>query len=266
MALIQKIRGFLLHKAYDNPFINWYLGNLRHKFFNPEYLSSAAYEKLFLTHIKEPTAYLDYLDDAEQKTRNFRYRHFYLGKALGAWRWKGVYQFREQLIPVIFDKNKRGIDFGGAYGPVAKNTVIVDQLPKDIFGRKIQYNDLGKLDFSPDFIFSSHTLEHISNLEEVLQELQKVLKTGGDLILNLPAYSCIRWQSGIHTNRKFNDHKWTFHLATTTMPDSINAPLAIDTLIGQYFNIQTSQYTGDNSIFIWAKKNKKGVNPLTFNH
>ena len=79
-----------------------------------------------LNKYKKDNAFLDFLNDAEESTPNYMYRHQNYGLSLGSWRWKGVFTFREKIIPVLFNNELRGIDFGGAYGPIAKHTDIVD--------------------------------------------------------------------------------------------------------------------------------------------
>ena len=141
-----------------------------------------------------------------------KFRHLRVHKILGCWRWKALWQYKNEILPVIFDTNKKGIDFGGANGPVSLHTTIVDFAEKDSFQRPVKVKNLKELTDKLDYIFSSHTLEHIEPLEQVLKAMTEVLKPKGRIIFHVPAYTCVRWQSGIHTNKAFNDHAWSFHL------------------------------------------------------
>ena len=85
--------------------------------------------------------------------------------------------------------------------------------------------------------------------------MRKVLKQDGKLFFHVPAFSCVRWRSGLHRNRAFNDHAWTFHLAADEMAEDIYNPLAFDTKVAEHFNIQSAEYVGDNSIFVIALNN-----------
>jgi predicted SAM-dependent methyltransferase len=111
---------------------------------------------------------------------------------------------------------------------------------------------LSDLKEKQDYIFSSHTLEHISNLEEVLLEMTKVLKDNGKIIFHVPAYTCVRWRYGIHVNKAFNDHHWSFHLKSDQV--SLDHALAIDETVAKFFTIEKAAYTGDNSIIIFGKQ------------
>ena len=251
-TLYKKIKGQWEQILYTNFIAKWYFSRKRKQVLTKTFLMSSAYDNIFLGKADSEEKTGLFLDDAEKRTKDFRYRHGKMSRILGCWRWKGLYQHKQKILPILFDKEKRGIDFGGAFGPVSMHTTVVDFAEKDIFHRKIKYKSLQDIDFTVDYIFSSHTLEHIEALESVFSQMQKILKKGGQLILNLPAYSCKRWRHGVHSNKKFNDHKWTFILAGTSLEENIPKLLEIDTLIKQYFTISFKTYTGDNSIFIIA--------------
>jgi len=196
--------------------------------------------------------YLAFKDDAEQETLNYIYRHNHLNKILGAWRWEPLFLYRKELLPIIFKETNRGIDFGGGAGPISLASTIVDLGSKDIFFRDIIYNRLSEIEFNTDYIFSSHTLEHIKVLPKIMSQFQRILKNGGNLILLLPSYSCHRWRAGNHTNKKYIDHQWTFKLSDTQLEEVIPNILQIDTLVEEYFKVIIKEYSGDNCIFIFA--------------
>ena len=204
------------------------------------------------------------LNDAEQKNANYVYRHHRINKLLGCWRWKGMWQFRDKVAPIVFNTKLRGIDFGGANGPVSLETTVVDFADKDIFGRLVEFRSIDEVPYQLDFVFSSHTLEHIGNLDEIFIQFQEALKADGILLLHLPAYSCKRWLPGIHKNSKFNDHKWAFALASDeNCKPTTRGFYFIDQELSRYFVIQDAQYVGDNSIFIIAKNTQNAPNTHT---
>jgi hypothetical protein len=230
---------------------------LRSKYLKANFLSSSEYERLFTTHYNNSTEFDNYLNDAEEESKNYLFRHRKLASALGSWRWKGVYQNRSKLIPIIFNQDLRGIDFGGAYGPISTQSYIVDFNDTDIFGRPVKHKGLNDIQFSADYLFSSHTLEHIKELNNVLNDMRSVLKKDADVFLNLPSYTCTRWRNGWHSNKIFNDHQWTFYIDEDKKAINLNLPnmLAIDRLVANHFKIIEAKYVGDNSIFIHAINN-----------
>ena len=64
---------------------------------------------------------------------------------LGAWRWLGIYENKEIISKIVF-LNKKGIDFGGARGPISLKSMVCDRLSEDIFDRKIKYKDKKKFE------------------------------------------------------------------------------------------------------------------------
>jgi SAM-dependent methyltransferase len=230
-----------------------YFRHRRKKMLTAEYILSNEYEALMKKNA-DADSYDRYIDDAENSTENYQFRHHpFLQKQLGSWRWKAMYQYRKELAPIIFNKKLTGIDLGGAYGPVAQHTVIVDFEKSDIFGREVKYRTLNEIDFQADYLFSSHTLEHIQDLDELARQIRRILKPGGIIISLVPSYSCISWRVGNHTNKFHNDHVWTFYLSGTPISEPINNLLAIDQFMEKYFTLTLKKYTGDNSILLMAR-------------
>lgn len=210
--------------------------------------------------------YLKFHYDAEPRTANYTHRHNVIRKKLGTWRWKGVFQFKDILSPIIFSKDLRGIDFGGSQRPISYDVDIVDVENTDDLGRPVKYNSMDDLDFKPDFIFSSHTLEHLDDLDFYLKKFHEKLKPNGHFITLIPSYSCKRWHANTG-NWMGNEatkgtpgalaalHKHTFVLNKTNWEFmGLNSPVEIDTKLKEYFNLKIIEYTGDNSIFILGTK------------
>ena len=87
-----------------------------------------------------------------------------------------------RTIKVLLGDN--GIDVGGpTAGHVLKSANIIecDGVDKIADGAALPYEDE-----SFDYVFSSHTLEHISGTEHVLKEWLRVVKEGGYVIIVMP--------------------------------------------------------------------------------
>lgn len=251
MNLTQKIKGTIHKVRYNNPFVNGYYKKKREELLNEAFLKSDGYHELMTKH--SGSNFISFKNDAETHSPNFMFRHMKFHKILGGWRWKVMWEKREMLLQTIFNSDLRGIDFGGANGPVSLHTEIVDFASHDSFNRPVKYNSFDALDFKADFVYSSHTLEHVPNLDEVLAEMKQHLKPKAKLFLHVPAYTCKRWRSGIHTNKKFNDHAWTFHLSSDVPKEELINPHAFDTTVAKHYTILSAEYVGDNSIFVVAE-------------
>jgi SAM-dependent methyltransferase len=179
----------------------------------------------------------DGLNSAQLKTNNYKYRHLNLA-ALGAWRWLGILEHKELVSDFVFDDKKVGLDFGGAMAPVSYCVEICDK------GDSL--HDLE--DNAYDYIFSSHTLEHLGDLEGTLEAFRRKVKPGGSVILNLPAYTCTRWRAD---KPGLFGHNYTFCLeADKENAEGCKSLIAIDTLASDYFKIKIAEMCGDNSIFL----------------
>lgn len=223
---------------------------------NREYLSSNEYVTDFL--IQSNMNHNDFINfhfDAEPKTPNYEIRAFQFRTMLGVWRWKGIFTYRETFIDLVFNEDLKGIDFGGSQGPVAPHVDIVDLETTDYYHRPIKYHKLSDVDYPIDYIFSSHTLEHIPNLEEVLDEIYEALVPDGILALNLPSYTCKRWWAHTGNWMGGTPHVHTFKLAKTSVDEEIPGLIDIDTLLEKKgFKIALAEYAGDSNIIIFAEK------------
>jgi len=191
------------------------------------------------------------LNEAEEYTKNYKHRHFTCKNKLKLWRWRGMYQYKKYVLNIMKDKNLI-IDFGGAACPLGLGSIVVDFLKKDYNGKLVKYNKISDISSKIDVIFSSHCLEHIENISEILNTFKTKIKEDGDLIFFVPAWTCKRWQYGTHKSKLYNDHKWTLALSKDKHQDlkNIKKLLYIDTLISKFFKIKLAEYCGDNSIFI----------------
>jgi len=88
----------------------------------------------------------------------------------------------------------RGLDIGAGDFKILPHAISVDNMNHEQFGFSVKPDILvesaEKLDVfgsqTMDFVYSSHTLEHISNYEGALREWWRLVKQGGYLILYLP--------------------------------------------------------------------------------
>lgn len=127
-----------------------------------------------------------------------------------AW-YSGLYQLNFNL-----DKDAKILDIGGGQNPYPPAQVVVDKYANDNsqrLGRKcrvLPYQtlyvcDAAELPFGDnefDFVFSSHTIEHISRLPEALNEMSRVGKKG---FIAVPGNDF-----HIMTDKREYGHKWVF--------------------------------------------------------
>ena len=91
----------------------------------------------------------------------------------------------------------RGVDIGCGKWPVFGARAIEDHAEENAYDIKEEENTL-------DFVFSSHTLEHLERWKDALREWHRVLKPGGTLFLYLPHHACAMWEKGVNPQ-----HLWT---------------------------------------------------------
>ncbi len=146
------------------------------------------------------------------------------------------------------------IDFGGAGCPLGLDSVVVDLLRWDAAGYEIKHHDIKAWNGRADLVFSSHCLEHFEDLDEALTDLGAALTSEGKAVLLLPAHTCERWRAGVHQNKNFNDHRWTFCLSGDLDVPEIEHLVVIDDKVAEYMVVETAEYCGDNSIYIVASR------------
>jgi len=214
----------------------------RHK---KEYFESEEYETFMKIYRNSK---IDGINSAQERTRNFNCR-MCTDIGLGAWRHWGSYKNKDLILKYTHNPNLKGIDFGGAKGPISPYADIIDIADIAEYRLKIKADNLDIYsDNSIDYIWSSHTLEHVHNLVEILYKMYNILKPNGTILFLLPAYTCIRWRLYNHIFN--NPHQYTFCLSED-YPDGIS----IDVLLKQIgFSLKKCYYCGDNSIFIYGEK------------
>ena len=199
-----------------------------------KFILSEVYDEIILKYLEEGE---DRMNSANNTTKNFFFRTGG-AKELGAWKWLPSYQFRALIAEFVFS-DRKGIDFGGLFGPIYGNTVIVD-IHRAHGGIKF-LKDIKDEDL--DYIFSSHTLEHVFNLRDELSEMYRVLKKKGNILFIVPAYTCVRWRHGI-----LESHLRTFSLEGDKWT-------RIDKEVEKVgFKLYAVRYCWDNSIFLFGEK------------
>lgn len=194
------------------------------------------------------------LHEAQNQTASFRFRHNDRKNDLGIFRWRGIQQNLDVVLQAAADPDLQVLDLGGAACPLGFQSIVVDQLSTDAWGRPVRFHSLSEIEGRVDVIFSSHTLEHIPPLEETLRAIQDKLEAGGLFILHLPSFSCERWRAGVHTNAKYNDHHWTFGLEAEAPIEGLKNYCDIRALAARFFVVEKAEYCGDDSIFLLLRK------------
>lgn len=216
-----------------------------------EFLRSAEYTTLMGRHLPHPGIYDLY--EAQNDTRNYRFRHREIQDRLGVFRWRGMQKHLATVLELVTAPGAVVVDFGGAAGPLGLGTTLVDQQQVDCLGRAVKYHSLDEIEGSIDVIFSSHTLEHIPELEAILASFTRHLSADGHLLLHLPSVTCERWRAGNHLHKVYNPHVWTFGIGPK--PEGITCQNYLDVrdYLGSRFRVETLEYCGDDSIFVHAR-------------
>ena len=112
--------------------------------------------------------------------------------------WKPDQPYKPEWNKIVWELPQytrgTGLDLGCGTGKAYPHFIGVDNhKDKELFGNPTVSDikaDVEKLpmfsDGSMDFVFSSHTLEHIENFNAALKEWWRVVKVGGNLVLYLP--------------------------------------------------------------------------------
>lgn len=214
------------------------------------FLRSQEYDELMSRHLPCDGSFD--LHEAQNKTASYQFRHGPAAPRLGVFRWRGMQRHRHRVLEAIEKAQGHVLDFGGAGGPLGLNSVVVDQLERDALGRPVELHSLAEARGRASVVFSSHALEHVQPLDEVLQQMRESLVPGGTLIVHVPSYYCERWRAGLHTNKRFNDHVWTFGLEDAPLTNGLQSYANIAKRIQGFFNVELAEYCGDDSIFVLA--------------
>ncbi len=219
-----------------------------------EFLRSEEYRELMNRHV--PYNGDHGLYEAETATKSFLFRAFAVDDRLRAFRWRGIQENLDLILDLIADPARLVVDLGGAASPFGLGSVVVDPLPYDLDNNTVPYRSLNELPSEAGVVISSHTLEHIPDLEEELERIRDALRPGGTFLAHLPSFSCVRWRAGTHSHAVFGDHVWTFGLSNTpNVPEGLVNYVEIDQLLGRYFTVESAAYCGDDSIFVVCHRN-----------
>lgn len=216
------------------------------------FLRSSEYAELMSRHLPHDGSFD--LHEAQNETRNFRFRHHERAGALGVFRWRGIQKHLDSILSLVARPGAKVLDLGGAAGPLGLESAIVDRLDRDVWGRPVPFHSLEAAGCDNDVVFSSHALEHMSDLDAVLGSIRAALKEGGHLLLHVPAFTCERWRAGVHASNRYNDHVWTFGLGPE--PANVHCKNYVDLLpkVKNLLELECAEYCGDDSIFIRARR------------
>lgn len=216
-----------------------------------QFLRSVDYSELMSRHL--PFGGVYDLHEAQNETASYRFRHGPMLGRLGIFRWRGIQRHLDMILGALSHCRQTVVDLGGAACPLGFGSEIVDLQTHDLWGKPVVYSSLDQVPDKIGMVFSSHTLEHVPDLEVILKNIRARLSPGGHLILHLPSFYCERWRAGIHRNDAHHDHVWTFGLDGTGVPQGLVNYVAIDKLVGDFFHVQKREYCGDDSILVLAQ-------------
>ena len=213
------------------------------------FLESDAYRALMSEHLPHPGVYDRH--EAQNETRSYRFRHGEASTRLGAFRWRGLQEHLPEVLGLV-DGPGLVVDFGGGACPVGLATRVLDRLEVDGLGRPVPFRDVADLPERVDGLFTSHTLEHVEQLEPTLEALFARLAPGGRVIAHLPSYTCVRWRAGEHANALYGDHLFTFGLSGDDKPAGLQRYVDVDALFSRFARVEQAGYCGDDSIYLSA--------------
>lgn len=179
------------------------------------------------------------LNEARDRTPSYVFRHSPEMRAvLGVWRWRGLYENRETILPLL-DSACRILDHGGGACPLGWGAEIVESDA-----------ELEACEGPYDVVFSSHTLEHCADLNWTLVRLTNLLSKGGHFILHVPAYTATHWRAGtVRPNDAIHGpHLWNLCL----LADFERCPEPRYSFAEELFSF--ADYVGDNSILVIGER------------
>ena len=174
---------------------------------------------------------------------------------IGAWRWEGIYDNKKIIMAHIFNPNQYGIDFGGFNGTIGGYTRIIDIVDHPIVSdHSLEvYNDN-----SIDYIFTSHTLEHVDDIKTIIKLMYDKLKIGGKIIILVPSYTKEVWRAyyapdHLHTMMLANDDLNHYEVPENAKyeEDLIVLDILLET-VG--FKILIKKHVRTHCIFIYGEK------------
>lgn len=115
----------------------------------------------------------------------------------------------------------KGIDIGCGNDVICANAEPFDKIHGDA-NNILKY----KLERDYDFVYSSHSLEHMQDPYKCIVEWFRLLKPGGHLIITVPDAKL--YEQGMFPKGFNRDHKWMFTLDKNSEQDKL---ITIDSLI-----------------------------------
>jgi hypothetical protein len=219
------------------------------------FVRSPQYRELMSRHLPCDGSYD--LHEAQNETRNYLARHHANRAQLGVFRWRGIEKHLDFILSKVGQPGAQVIDFGGAACPLGLGSKVVDHLERDANGQPVECHSLEEVSAPVDVIFTSHTLEHIEPLDDVLALIASKLKPGGYLLAHVPSYTCDRWLPGVHSNKAYHDHVWCFGLRSSQPPAGLTGYTCIDDRIARHLTVEVAEFCGDDSIFVIARRDER---------
>lgn len=218
-----------------------------------EFLLSSSYQSIMNRFVPYPGPGLN---EAEEESPSYMFRHHKQRRKLGAWRWRGM----QANAQAIMSRCAMGtvIDFGGAWGPLGLGSHIVDAKPEDIFGNKVKAASLDEIDWQVDAVFTSHTIEHLENPDTFVSSAHRILNQQGVVIVQVPSWTCQRWRvnNSMGHTLQGGEHYSTFGMEADPPIDGLECYRSVVDLFNPLFRCLKAGYCGDNSIFyVGAKRN-----------
>lgn len=136
----------------------------------------------------------------------------------------------------------RGIDIGCGVDPILEG---VDRFDKE----QGDANEISRfVSKRYDFVFSSHTLEHMHDPKHALREWYELVKPGGHLIVIVPDEDL--YEQGCFPSRFNADHKFTFTLSKVRSwsPKSINVIELVNSLGGELKGVELQDHGFDRKL------------------
>ena len=217
-----------------------------------EFLRSPEYREIMLKHTPWDGSYG--LHEAQTYTRSYVHRHRSRLSRLGVWRWRGLQENLDEVLPLVSDPARTVIDFGGAGCPLGFHSVVVDKRTRDSAGRPVLHSSLESFPGEVDVVFACHVLEHLPDLEDVVAEMRRKLRPGGSLIVLVPSFSNEGWRAGRHRHEGFGAHVWTFGLSSRPAPMPLRSYANIDEVLARSFTVLRAAYVGDDSIYCLCRR------------
>ncbi len=153
---------------------------------------------------------------------------------IGAWRWPIIQKHGQVIQAAIVDKC--AIDYGGFAGPIGYGAVVVDyQAPHG------QPRSLFDIKGTVDTIFTSHTVEHLSDPVLFFQSCYLKIREGGTLIVQVPG-----WRK-----EHLRAENWLFHEQTFCVAGDDCDYTPIDTMISENgFTVELVDNWNENILVI----------------